>query len=99
MPGHDGLTVRGVHVHHALDGGVLMLLQLTLARRGACLHRPLRTNLLCTGVALVADELDLLTGATGRPARRVRALLDASALLWALRGTLDLRRTWTGRHR
>ena len=94
LPGDGGLTVRGVHVHHALYGGVLIALQQAL---DGCVHRPLRANVLCTGVALVVDELDVLTGSAGHPAApRVRAVQDALALLWAVRASADLRRTWTG---
>lgn len=99
VPGEGGLTLGGVHVHHALYGVALVVIERTLSVRGVRRHPAVRANALCTGLALVVDELDVLTGTSGHPAvRPVRALLDATALLWTLHGLQDVRRTWTGGH-
>ena len=96
VPGHGGLEVRGVHVHHLVHGGVLLTAQhLWGVRREVCLHRPARTNVLCTGVALVVDEFDIVTGTQGRagtPAARL--LIDLAALVGTAFGLADRRRTW-----
>ena len=98
VPGHAGLEVGPVHVHHYVHGLALLVLQQALSRgRGHCLHRPVRANLLGTGAALVLDELDVISGAERScAARRVRLALDLVGAAGAVVGTRDLRRTWSG---
>lgn len=99
MPGHGGVQLGGVHLHHHVWGTLLVLASPHLSGRPACLHRPLRSNVLCTGIALVLDEFDILTGTDGRPvARRMRALVDAASALAAVDGLRHWQSTWSGWH-
>ena len=100
VPGHSGLRLGGVHLHHHLWGALLVLASSQLGRRPTCLHRPLRANVLCTGMALVVDELDILTGLNGRPAARpMRFVIDVAGALAAVDGARHWRSTWSGLHR
>jgi len=76
-------------------------LQLALGRwTGACLHAPRRANVLCTGLALIADEYDVVVGGEGDAwARPVRAALDGVGVVGAVLATADLRETWSGWYR
>lgn len=93
LPGDSGLTVRDVHVHHRVHGGILVLAQhLAGSGRGRCVHTPWRANLLCTGLALIVDEFDVLLGADdSRWVRCSRSALDAMAALGAVLGVGDWR--------
>ena len=88
LPGHGGLVVGGLHVHHLVHGAVLVLGQHVVgARRQLCLHRAARINVLCTGLALLLDEFDLLTSTQGSAgARRARRAVDLGACVLAVRG-------------
>lgn len=99
LPGGEGLTVRGRHVHHHV-WGLLLVTAATTARGKACLHRPLRANVVCTGVALVMDEYDVLLAAEDAVwAPPVRALLDVLGLAGAASGAVRWRSTWSGWYR
>ena len=100
LPGHQGLTVWGVHVHHLVHGGLLLGAQHVVAvHREVCVHRPARANAICIGAALVIDEFDILTRARGRSGTPVlRAVLDVAALVGAAFGAADHHRTWLRRH-
>lgn len=96
LPGHAGLRIGSVHVHHWVHGGVLVLAQQWAAPRSACVHTPWRANLLGTGLALIAEEFDVLTSADDAPwVRRFRAAIDGLSAVGAVVGACDWRRTWT----
>jgi len=101
LPGHPGLEVRGVHVHHYAHGLALLALQQAVGRwSGTCVHAPRRANVLCTGLALIADEYDVVVGGEGkRWAVPVRVALDGVGVLGAALGAADLRETWSGWYR
>ena len=100
LPGHTGMEVAGVHVHHLVHGGLLLSAQhLVARRRGLCLHRAARANALCIGAALVLDEFDIVTQTQGHAATpAARAVLDLLGLAGALVGAVDGRRTWLRWH-
>jgi hypothetical protein len=98
LPGHSGAEVCGVHVHHLVYGGILVVAQQAAASRSTtCLHQPTRANVLCTGAALMLDEFDIITRTEGRREARVgRPVLDALALVLLASALKHPKRTLRG---